>query len=187
LAAWLLLGLNRRLGSGELTDGRAFLFGGMKGLLTAAMLLYAASALYSAGTGLSDGLLGLSENEGRTGADVFFLFLDEAVSLVPAGFLTAILYQIRRLLKAMEQAFFGPEEVKEAKRLTKISTAAVTASVLCSLVWNGAVFFGTGLLTQIHYHWEISLFPLLTAFASLILARYLKEAGELKQENEMII
>ena len=44
-----------------------------------------------------------------------------------------------------------------------------------------------GRLTKVDYQWELSMFPLLAAFGSLILARYLREAGELRRDNEMII
>lgn len=187
LAAWLLLTWIRTLNNREVLDQKEFLYRGMRMILTVTIGVVLLNFLYSAGTQLAQRLSALRENAAGTGPDTAFAFLRAAVTLIPPAFLAAILYQIKRLLKAMDQDPFGDKEVCEAKRLSRISRSGVTASVLCNLIWNGALFMCAGRLTKVDYQWELSMFPLLAAFGSLILARYLREAGELRRDNEMII
>ncbi len=187
LVSWLLLTWIRSLNCQEVLDRKAFLYRGMRLLLTVTIVIFLIAFLYSAGTELTVRLTALRENAAGTGADIAFAFLRMAVTLIPSAFFLAILYQIKRLLKAMDQEPFREGEVREAKRLSRISRSGVTASVFSNLIWNSALFFWAGSLTSVDYHWEISLFPLLAAFGALILARYLREAGELRRDNEMII
>lgn len=119
--------------------------------------------------------------------DILFAVLKVGTGLLSSGFLPVILYRIKVLLRMMERKPFDEAEVRAAERLADVSRMAVAASVLSSLIWNGALFLWSGQLSSVDYHWEVSLFPVLTAFGSLILARYLREAGEIRRENEMII
>lgn len=187
LASWLLLTWIRALNDREVLSRKEFLYRGMGAVLTAAMVIVFFGILYSAGMQLALRLAALRENTAGTAIDRWFVLLRTGVTWIPSFFLLAILYQIKRLLKAMEQEPFEEREVRAAEGLSRISRYAVTASVLCNLMWNGALFFWAGSLVNVDYHWELSLFPLLAAFGSLILARYLREAGELRRDNEMII
>lgn len=187
LLAWLLLTWIRNLNDKEILDRKEFLYRGMGGLLLAAMTILGIELLYSIGVELSGRLVEIRQNAGGTRMDILFAFLQTIAQILPSGFLLGILYRIKGLLKVMEVEPFGEEEVQAAKRLASISKAAVFASILVNLLWNGALFCFTGSLTHIAYHWEISLFPFLTAFGALILARYLREAGEIRRDNEMII
>lgn len=200
LASWLLLTWIGRLNEEEILDRKRFLYQGMGLLLTAAMVLVGAGLLYSTGMELYGRLAKLQANASAMewisetpvggeviGWDTAFVILRVILRLLPACFLLGIFYRIKSLLKAMEQEPFGEGEVCAAKRLADVSRNAVTASVFCDLIWNGALFFCTEKLTSVDYQWQLSLFPLLAAFGALILARYLREAGELKRDNEMII
>lgn len=200
LASWLLLTWIGRLNEEEILDRKRFLYQGMGLLLTAAMVLVGAGLLYSTGMELYGRLAKLQANAptmewgpgapagGKTiGWDTAFAILWAALRLLPACFLLGIFYHIKGLLKATEKEPFGEGEVCAAKKLADVSRNAVAASVFCDLIWNGALFFCAEKLTNVDYQWELSLFPLLAAFGALILARYLREAGELKRDNEMII
>lgn len=200
LLSWLMLTWIGRLNEEEILDRKRFLYQGMGLLLTASMVLVGAGLLYSTGTELYRKLTEISTNasamecfpgtsvsRNTIGWDMAFAILWAARRLLPACFLLGIFYRIKGLLKAMEKEPFEEEEVFAAKRLADVSRNAVSASVLCDLIWNGALFFCAGKLTRVDYQWELSLFPLLVAFGALILARYLREAGELRRDNEMII
>lgn len=200
LASWFLLTWTGKLNEEEILDRKRFLYQGMGLLLTAAMALVGIGFLYSAGTKLYGRLVeirGLAEAvswmpgeqaAGNVAAwDMAFAFLQTAVRLLPTCFLMGIFYRMKGLLKAMEMEPFGEMEVHAAKKLADVSQGAVTVSVLCDLLWNGALFFCSAKLTSVDYQWELSLFPLLAAFGALILARYLREAGEIHRDNEMII
>ncbi len=187
IASWLLMTWIRSLNSREVLDRKKFLYQGMGMLLTAAMIILTLGLIRTTGIELWERLIKLRDNAGKTGGDIVFTFLGEGSRLIPSGFLIAILYQIKRLFQAMDREPYGESGVRQAERLAGISRMAVTASVLCNLIWNGALFFCAGSLTSIDYRWEFSLFPLLAAFGSLIMARYLREAGELHRDNEMII
>ncbi len=187
LVSWLLLTWIRSLNDREILDRKKFLYRGMKLLLAVSILLSTAELLYSVGTDLTGRLVQIRGNEAGTGMDLIFAFLRAGVVLLSSGFLPVILCRIKRLLKAVEEGPFEAGELEEAKRLADVSRMAVTAPVLGSLVWNGGLFLCSRQLTQLEYQWEIPLFPLLAAFGSLILTRYLREAGELHRDNEMII
>ena len=131
--------------------------------------------------------LRLKENAGATNWDYAALTLHAVTALIPEGFLLMVLVQMLELLKALRETGFDRAEVKAARNLAGAAAATVSAAVFCSLIWNGALFFLSGKLMHLDYQWELSLSPLLTAFGALLLARYLRAAGELKQENEMII
>lgn len=200
LASWMLLTWIGRLNEEEILDRKRFLYQGMGLLLTAAMVLVGVGLLYSTGIELYGRLAKLQANAptmewipgasagGKTiGWDMVFVILWAALRLLPACFMLGIFYRIKGLLKAMEKEPFGEGEVCAAKKLADVSRNAVTASVFCDLIWNGALFICAEKLTSVDYQWQLSLFPLLAAFGALILARYLREAGELKRDNEMII
>ena len=187
LFSWLLLTWIRSLNDREILDRKKFLYRGMHLLLAVSILVSAAELLYSVGTSLAGALAQIRANEAGTGMDLVFAFLRAGAALLSSGFLPVILYRIQRLLRALEAGPFEAGELKEARGLADVSRMAVTASILGSLIWNGGLFLCSRQLTHVDYQWEFSLFPLLAAFGSLILARYLREAGELHRDNEMII
>lgn len=186
LLSWILLTWIRTLNEREILDRKEFLYQGMSIVLTMTIMIVLLS-LYTDGTQFVLRLNALKENAAGTNTDMVFAFLRTVTMLIPSFFLLAILYQIKRLLKTMNQEPFKEGEVREAERLSQISRSAVTTSISSNLIWNGALFFWSESLTNVDYQWEFSLFPLLAAFGSLILARYLREAGELRRDNEMII
>lgn len=198
LAAWLLLSLKKKLDQEEILDQKEFLLSGFRGFLLAAMLLSVLAALGEAGTAIADyvarhtqsavwevEITGFSQ-PGIT-PELGFLLLKVAAIVIPYGFLIGMQQALRKLLKVIGPGEFGAEAAKAAAALAAVSKNAVSASVLCDLIWNGALFLWSGALTDVSYHWEISLLPLLMAFGSLVLARYLREAAKLKYDNEMII
>ncbi|MCI8376103.1 MAG: hypothetical protein HFI29_11815 [Lachnospiraceae bacterium] len=187
LLSWLVLTWIRVLSDEEILDRKEFLYRGMRGLLTASIAILGAALLYSTGRELMGRLGELAVNSGKTETDLAFALLRTACAFLPSCIFLGILWQMKRLLKAMEAEPFGEEELREARRLARVSRTGVMMSVLTALTWNGALFFFAGSLSYVDYRWEISFFPLLAAFGSLILARYLREAGELRRENEMII
>ncbi len=186
-AAWVLTALNRKLGKEEILDEKEFLYRGVRGLLWGVMFFEILGAALSGGEELLSGFGSLQGNAGAAVLDYVALILHLGTKLIPRGFLLAVLVRILKLLGALREADFGGEEMEAARKLSASARATVSASVFCCLLWNGGLFLFAGKLIQLHYSWEISLFPLLTAFASLILVRYLRSAGELKEENRMII
>lgn len=187
LISWMLLTLTRTLREKEVIDRKEFLFRGMRILIWAALLLSAASALVSVSGLLLDRAAEIRANAAGTGGDWLFVGLKAAAVLIPEGFLLGIFGRMLGLLKAVRREAFCPETVEAARKLAEVSAGTVQVSVLCSLAWNGALFLFGGYLTSVNYSFELSLFPLLMAFASLILTRYLKEAYAIRQDNEMII
>lgn len=187
LASWLLLTLIRGLREKEMTDRKEFLFRGIRILIWTVMLLTLTSVLLSVGGEAAKQMEAIRNNAAGTKGDWLFVGLRAVVTLVPEGFLLGIFAHILKLLKAVQKDSFGTEVIEAAEKLTAISTGTVKASVLCSLLWNGSLFLFAGYLTSVNYSMELSLFPLLMAFASLILTRYFKEAALLREDNEMII
>ena len=183
LAAWILLTLNRKLRQEEILDRKEFLYRGARALLCAVIALKALTVLFTGWQEVAFGILRLKENAGATNWDYAALTLHAVTVLIPEGFLLMVLVQMLELLKALRETGFDRAEVKAARNLAGAAAATVSAAVFCSLIWNGALFFLSGKLMHLDYQWELSLSPLLTAFGALLLARYVRAAGELKQER----
>ena len=119
--------------------------------------------------------------------DYLFIGLRFFLTLLPPGYFLCTLWQGRTLLKKMQEGPYGEETIQAARKLAAMAVRAVKACVYSALLWNGSLFLLRSRLVHVDYSLHISLQPLLLAFAAMILARYVQEAGELYREHEMII
>ncbi|MCI8418148.1 MAG: hypothetical protein HFI33_11770 [Lachnospiraceae bacterium] len=187
LGSYILLRLTRQMKQEAVSERKGYLYGSLSKLLFFSVMFYGASALYGAGIQMVEGVQALGENAGARGFDYLFIGLRFLLMLLPKGCLLGTLWQGRNLLKKMEEGPYGAKTVEAARKLAIMAVGAVKACVYSALLWNGSLFLFRTELVSVDYSLHLSLQPLLLAFAALILARYVEEAGELYQEHEMII
>ncbi len=182
-----LLCLVEKLGQEAVLDRKEYLCWGLGNLLLCTMLLYGGAALWGAGARATVFSGEASRNAAVTSLDWLFAGLRILAALIPQTWFLYVLHRGRQLLGALEKGPYAPETVEAARALSRAAVESVRISVLVSLIWNGALFLCRGMLADVSYRMDFPLLPLGIAFAALILARYFKEAGELYQDNEMII
>ncbi len=91
------------------------------------------------------------------------------------------------LFEAMADKHFKEEEQTAAIALGKVSKIGIYGVVICGLASNILKVIMCGYLKDITINIYLPLFPLITAFVSMILSGYFKEAGKLKENDELFI
>lgn len=97
-------------------------------------------------------------------------------------FYTAIL-----LLQALRERPYGEAAEGMAARLSAASKRTVIVSVWCNLAGNAMQWLFASRLHDTSFQLEISLLPLIIAFASMLLADGFRKTRLLQEDSEMII
>ncbi len=187
LGSYIVLRLMAQMRRERVSDGKGYLYKSLSRLLFFSVFFYGLVTLWGAGGQAWGSIRTLGGNAGAKAMDYLFIGLRFFLTLLPPGYFLCTLWQGRTLLKKMQEGPYGEETIQAARKLAAMAVRAVKACVYSALLWNGSLFLLRSRLVHVDYSLHISLQPLLLAFAAMILARYVQEAGELYREHEMII
>ncbi len=117
-----------------------------------------------------------------------FPVADYILSGIPVVFTIIIFLYGAMLLKAMTGEHLQEEENMAAIRLGEAGKKCIYATVCCNILSNALQLLLAKQLNNIAFQADLSsLFPLVIAIFSMILAAYFKEAKELKESDELFI
>lgn len=120
-------------------------------------------------------------------AKIFFLILDYVIDGIPVVITVCILVKGESLLEAMDKSHLKEEERIAAIALGKVSKLGLNAIIICGLASNLLKLIMSGYLLDININIYLPLFPLIIALGTMILSGYFKEAGELKENDDLFI
>ncbi|WOO37507.1 hypothetical protein R2R35_03140 [Anaerocolumna sp. AGMB13020] len=118
---------------------------------------------------------------------IILLFLLYAINSIPVVLTIWIFVKGIDLLEAMTDRHLKKEEQTAAIALGRVSKIAIYGGVICGLASNLLQLIICGYLKDLTINIYLPLFPLITAFVSMILSGYFKEAGRLKENDELYI
>jgi|GEM_PF-188945 hypothetical protein len=123
----------------------------------------------------------------NTDLNVIFILLKYILNIIPIVFSILILIHGIQLLKSMISHHLQDEEIGAASDLARISKTSVYVTVVCNLTLNIFQFLLSKQLSNTNFTLQISLLPLIIAFAAYILAGYFKESKDFYEDNNMFI
>lgn len=160
------------------------------------LLLYALNALFvfllfgDYFGGLLDSLLafqaGNSESAGLA-VSYLFLLLQYVVNALPYAFNIPVVFAALDLIEAQNRFSYSEAVVTAAEKLSQLCRLALLVSVVSNLAFNLLQFLFLRQLRIINSVVNIPLFPIIFLLTTLLLARYLRESRQLKEENSMFI
>lgn len=128
---------------------------------------------------------GAAENTGYIKISVLFLIY--VINSIPVVLTIRIMVKGIHLLEAMTDKHLKEEEQTAAIAIGRVSKIGIYGGVICGLVSNAVKVIMCGYLKDITVNIYLPLFPLITAFVAMILSGYFKEAGNLKDNDELFI
>lgn len=131
--------------------------------------------------------IGKAAREGFSKTAQVYPAVDYLLSGIPVVFTVLVFLYGAELLNAMKKEHLKEEENKAAINLGEAGRRCIYATVGCNILSNVLQLLLGKQLNNINFTVNISLFPLITALFSMILAVYFKEAGELKENDELFI
>ena len=114
-------------------------------------------------------------------------FLIYIINSIPVAITVLIYVKGFLLFEAMADKHLKEEEQTAAIALGGVSKIGIYGVVICGLASNILKVIMCGYLKDITVNIYLPLFPLITAFVSMILSGYFKEAGKLKENDELYI
>ncbi len=128
---------------------------------------------------------GAAETAGYIKISLHFLLY--VINSIPVVLTICIYVKGILLLEAMTDKHLKEEEQTAAIALGRVSKIGIYGAVSCGLVSNSLKVIMCGYLKDITVTIYLPLFPLITAFAAMILSGYFKEASDLKENDELYI
>jgi len=126
-------------------------------------------------------------NEDSSSINLIFVVVKFILVGLPIIFTVQILLAGIMLLKTMVSNHMREEEITAAYQMGIISRRTVYMTVLTNITLNIMQFLLSRQLNDTAYILEISVIPLIIAFAAMILSGYFRKTKELYEDNEMII
>jgi hypothetical protein len=170
------------------TDKLARYLSVLLALLAAAFVFTAFGARFG---GLLDGVYSLraanTGNEGAHTVTYIFLALQFVVDALPYVLDIFIAYRALMLLGELRRDRYGAGAVKQAWRLSRLCAAALTAAMLSNIALNLLSLLFARALLVVNGFVRIPVLSVAFALAAILLARFIAENKQLKDENDMFI
>lgn len=130
---------------------------------------------------------GNAGNEHRLGASYLFLALQFAVDSLPYLLNLLLVVAALRLLDHMRENRYSAQSVGAAQRLASWCRRALTATVLANTGWNLLQLLFAQSLRVINSSVQIPVMSIAFMLGVLLLARFIAENKQLKDDNDLFV
>lgn len=124
---------------------------------------------------------------GQLDASMVFLILQYAVNALPYVLDVFVVFAALRLLEELRAGRYSEESVAAARRLSKLCGGVLGATVLVSMAFNLLQLLFAKALLVIHSTVQIPVFSITFVLAVLLLARFVAENKQLKDDNDLFV
>lgn len=126
-------------------------------------------------------------NEHLLGASYVFLALQFGVDSLPYLFDLLLVFAALRLLDQMRADRYSAKSEAAAQRLSRLCGTALTATVLANIGWNLLQLLFAKSLRMINSSVQVPVVSIAFMLAVLLLARFIAENKQLKDDNDLFI
>ncbi len=121
------------------------------------------------------------------GVSYVFLILQYAVNALPYALDILVVFAVLDLLQEQAAASYSAGAVMAAEKLSRLCGQALVASVVSNLTFNLLQLLFLKNLRVVNNIVQVPLFSIIFVLATLLLAQYIKESLQLKEDNSMFI
>lgn len=126
-------------------------------------------------------------NEHRLGISYFFLVFKYIVDAMPNLLIIPVVSSGQNLLHELSLDRYSEQAVSRAEKLSRICGLALVITVLSNIAYNLLQLVFINKLSIANSMVRIPVFSIVFVLAALLLAQYIKETKQLKEDNDMII
>lgn len=130
---------------------------------------------------------GNAGNEGRLGLSCAFLAVRHLLEALPYVLDVLVVFAALRLLEALRTDRYSEQAVAAAGRLARLCGAALSISLLSGMAFNLVQLLFAASLQVIDGSVQLPLLSVAFVFAALLLARFIGENKQLKDDNDGFI
>ncbi len=126
-------------------------------------------------------------NEHRLGMSYIFLVLQYLVNSLPYVLVILVIFHGQDLLRELSINRYSEETVYTAEKLSRICGLALIVTVISNVGFNLLQLLLIKMLSVVNGSVQIPLFSITFVLAALLLAQYIRENKQLKDDNDMFI
>lgn len=130
---------------------------------------------------------GNTGNEHLLSASYVFLVLQFAVDALPYVLNVLVVFSVLRLLGEMRSNRYSNESVEAARKLSRLCGLALAVIVLTNIAFNLLQLLFARMLMVINSSVQIPILSIVFVLAVLLLAQFIAENKQLKDDNDMFI
>lgn len=121
------------------------------------------------------------------GASYLFLFLQYVVNALPYALNILVVFAVLDLLQAQTADSYSAGAVMAAEKLSRLCGLTLVAGVVSNLAFNLLQLLFLKTLRVVNSVVQVPLFSIIFVLATLLLAQYIKESKQIKEDNSMFI
>ena len=160
-------------------------------LLVLLAALMVAAAFYLCPTELTENIRSLREgnqgNEHQLGASYIFLVLKCLVSALPYLLDVAVVFGGLKLLETLKDDCYSEAAVAAAAELSRLCVVSLSATMVANVAFNLLQLISMKSLRTVSTFVSVPVLSIAFVLAALLLARYIRENKQLKDENDLFV